>query len=279
MNDYCYKYEVLKSRTPIFPIIDCVYVIIMNSSKYEQRIRDQLEKYPLGSKIVLQWNSGFRKCKKKLIRQDTIADIVDSNLTIFANAIQNNYKRILVLEEDFIINSKLGDKEVIYDINSFITVHEPEALLLGSVLWRTGKQIDNFKEVEIKLGTHAIIYNHVGISKLYKLIIDKINLPIDIDILTNQNLKMYSYKIPLIIQVYYITENQSNWGIHITDKKKRERSVKSYKWFLRVLGFSNEKKIWDAYNFNYKVHFDSRFILFQLILNFTSYYIDKYGNR
>lgn len=279
MNDYCYTYEVLKSGSPMFPMIDCVYVMIMNNSKYEERVRDQLAKYPLGQRILLQKNSGFKRCQKSIARQDTIADLVDSNYTFLTNAIQNNYKRILVLEEDFIISPKLGEKDVIRDIQSFLTVHEPEALLMGSVLWRTGAMVENFKEVEIKLGTHAIIYNHVGIQKLYDLITQKMNTAIDIDILTNDYLKMYSYKLPLIIQVYGGTENQQNWGIHIPDKKKRERSVKMYLWLLGTLGFSDEKKIWDAYDLNYKVHFDGKFVILQLILNFISYYSNKYGNK
>ena len=279
MNDYCYTYEVLKSGRPMFPMIDCVYVMIMNNSKYEERVRDQLAKYPLGQRILLQKNSGFKRCQKSIARQDTIADLVDSNYTFLTNAIQNNYKRILVLEEDFIISPKLGDKDVIRDIQSFLTVHEPEALLMGSVLWRTGAMVENFKEVEIKLGTHAIIYNHVGIQKLYDLITRKMNTAIDIDILTNDYLKMYSYKLPLIIQVFGGTENQQNWGIHIPNKKKRERSVKMYLWLLGTLGFSDEKKIWDAYDLNYKVHFDGKFAILQIILNFISYYSNKYGNK
>lgn len=279
MNDYCYTYEVLKSGRPIFQMIDCVYVMIMNNSKYEARVRDQLAKYPLGQRILLQKNAGFKRCSKSIARQDTIADLVDSNYTFLINAIQNNYRRILVLEEDFIISPKLADKDVIRDIQSFLTVNEPEALLLGSVLWRTGAIVENFKEVEIKLGTHAIIYNNVGIQKLYDLITRKMNMAIDIDILTNDYLKMYSYKLPLIIQVFGGTENQQNWGIHIPDKKKRERSVKMYLWLLGTLGFSNEKKIWDAYDLNYKVHFDGKFVILQLILNFISYYSNKYGNK
>jgi hypothetical protein len=183
------------------------------------------------------------------------------------------------LEEDFIISPKLGDKDVIRDIQSFLTVHDPEALLLGSVLWRTGAMVDNFKEVELKLGAHAIIYNHVGIQKLYDLITKKMNMVIDVDILTNHYLKMYSYKLPLIIQVYGGTENQKNWGIHFPDKKKRERTVKMYLWLLRTLGFSDEKRVWDAYDLNYKIHFDVKFIVFKLIINFISYYSNEYGNN
>ena len=278
MNDYCYTYEVLKSGRPMFPMIDCVYVIIMNNSKYEGRVRDQLAKYPLGQRILLQKNAGFKRCSKSIARQDTIADLVDSNYTFLTNAIQNNYRRILVLEEDFIISPKLGDKDVMRDIQSFLTVHDPEALLMGSVLWRTGAMLENFKEVQLKLGTHAIIYNHVGIQKLYDLITKKMNMVIDVDILTNHYLKMYCYKLPLIIQVYGGTENQKNWGIHIPDKKKRERTVKIYLWLLGKLGFSDEKKIWDAYDLNYKVHFDSKFVVLRLILNFIGYYSNNYVN-
>ena len=279
MNDYCYTYEVLKSGRPMFPMIDCVYVIIMNNSKYEARVREQLAKYPLGPRILLQKNAGFKRCRKSIPQQNTIADLVDSNYTFLTNAIQNNYRRILVLEEDFIISPKLGDKDVIRDIQSFLTVHEPEVLLLGSILWRTGAQISNFKEVEVKLGTHAIIYNHVGIQKLYDLITRKMNTIIDIDILMNHYLKMYCYKLPLIIQIYGGTENQKNWGIHIPDKKKRELTVKMYLWLLRTLGFSHQDTIWDAHHLNYKIHFDEKFVVLKLILNFIGYYSNNYANK
>lgn len=113
---------------------------------------------------------------------------------------------------------------------------------MGSVLWRTGAMVENFKEVEIKLGTHAIIYNHVGIQKLYDLLTRKMNSAIDVDILTNNYLKMYSYKLPLIIQVYGGTENRHNWGIHIRDKKRGSAQLKCICGFWEFWGSAMRKR-------------------------------------
>jgi len=259
MNDYCYRHEIINNYDSIFQFIDCTYVIIMNSSKYEKRVRTQLKRYPLSKKIILQWNSGYKNCKKDLALQSSVTDLTDSFTNVLQNALQNNYKNILVLEEDFIISPQIEDEDIVSDISIFFKKYQPDIILLGSVLWKTSKIIeDKFAKVDVKLGTHAIILNKVALQEIYnKLYFKKNNEIIDIDILTNNIKNKYAYKIPLITQVFSGTENRKNWGLHLGNNNKT--SVNFYIWFIKSLGFTDEKTFQKAYEINYKVHFDKRY--------------------
>lgn len=270
MNNLCYRYEKLSNNSSLFPIIDCSYVLIMNGSKFESRVRRQLKEYPLSIKMILQWNSGFKKCEKRLARQFTVSDLTDCYATVFHNALENGYNYIIILEEDFMIDERIRDNEVREDINRFILGNNPEMICLGSVIWKSEKCEDNnFRRLKIKQGTHAVIMNRKIIEYLYRKIND--NEIYDMDILTNKDCeRMYGYKYPLIKQVFSITENQENWGSNIKSEWKRKILLCSFLFLLRLLGFNSEKSINNAYNINYKIHFDDRLIIIKLISNYLS---------
>jgi len=275
MNDLCYNYEKIKNfNEPIFKSVDSCYVIILNNSKYEDRVRNQLKEYCLCKNMLLQWNKGFKNCTKIIPRQITISDLTDSFLTILHNAIINDYNNILILEEDFIINKRIREEKVKNDLNNFIINYNPDILLLGSILWESTGNYNGFVKVGIKTGTHAIIINRETINKLYYQIKNSEDVT-DIDILTNNLKNKFAYKIPVIIQVFSSTENQKNWGEGlIKNNLKRKISVFLFLIILRIIGFDDVNRIDNAYQLNYNYHFKNS----ESVKKITNYFNNKIYN-
>jgi len=231
----------------------------MVGSKYEERVRRQLEDYPFTRNIYLQWNYGFKNCSKHLAKQKTDSDLSDAYMIAFNDAIQHNYERILILEDDFVVNGITDkDRKNIYD---FLEIYNPEILTLGSLILKSYDKYylnNNFLQIYKKNGTHAIIYNKDTINKLY---IKLFNEKIDIDNLTNKLYKIYSYKLPLIIQLFPKTENRSNWPF----KNKFEQLFSNF--IIWILGLDNEKRYKNTYKFIHDIHFNKNYKILKKILN------------
>lgn len=272
VNDLCYNYEKIRSTNSLFPIVECTYVLIMNSSKYEKRVREQLKKYPISSNILLQWNKGYKKCNKKLEDYYTSVDLTDATLTVLENAIRNNYNYICILEEDFIIRPEIVNH--CQEINKFIEFNNTNLFLLGSILLCVDKKEGNFMKVSYKQGTHAIIINRETIHKYRKEIL--VNRLRDIDILTNKYIdNKYCYKKPLIIQVLDATENQSNWGKNeIKNPVLRILMLFIYNIILDFVGFKDSAKIIESYEKNNKMFYEENII--SRLIGSGAKFINKY---
>lgn len=263
INNQCYRHERISTHNKhdnqiIFPNVDMTYVLIMVGSKHEERVRRQLEDYPFTRNIYVQWNYGFKNCNKHLAKQKTDSDLSDAYTIAFSHAIQHNYDRILILEDDFVVNGITNvDRKNIYD---FLDIYNPEILTLGSILIKSSDKYylnNNFLQIYVKYGTHAMIYNKNTINKLYvNLYSDKTN----IDDLTNKLCKIYSYKLYLIIQLFPKTENRSNWH-----SNKFQQLLSNF--LIWILGLDNEKRYKNAYKLIHNIHFNKNYKILKKILN------------
>ena len=145
INNQCYRHEIISTHNKydnqiIFPNVDMTYVLIMVGSKHEERVRRQLEEYPFTRNIYLQWNYGFKNCNKHLAKQKTDSDLSDAYMIAFSHAIQHNYERILILEDDFVVNG-ISDIDIknIYALSKFF-----EETDVDIVLNMAGKKYDVF---------------------------------------------------------------------------------------------------------------------------------------
>lgn len=263
INNQCYRYEIISTHNKydnqiIFPNVDMTYVLIMFGSKHEKRVRKQLDNYPFTRNIYLQWNYGFKNCNKHLPKKDTVMDLSDAYKIAFSHAIQHNYDRILILEDDFVVNGISNiDKKNIYD---FLEIYNPDVLTIGTVILKSYDKYylnNNFLQIKDKMGTHAIIYNK---NVFYKIYLELYNERIDIDYITNKLFKIYSYKLPLIIQSFPKTENRLNW--YFTPFQRLINDI-----FIWILGLDNEKRYKNAYKLIYNIHFNNNYKIIKKISN------------
>jgi hypothetical protein len=165
--------------------------------------------FPLKSIVTVVHNQGFKNCKKKLPMQIPICDLKDVFLYICMDAIQKKFNRILVLEDDFqVLTSEIRHFQ---SVQQFVQKHDPDVYNLGPVPNITYYPPILTHNRSLYFGTtHAIIYSHRYLqwvterAALYPLThIDQL--------FNNCNTSKYAYYIPLIGQVFEMTENRQYW--------------------------------------------------------------------
>jgi len=179
----------------------------------------------------------------------------------FNDAIQHNYNRILIFEDDFVVNN-ITDKDI-KNVNDFLEIYNPEILTLGSILMSTSDKYflnNNFLQVYNKAGNHAMIYNN---SVFYKIYLQLYTKTVSIDTITNKVDNIYSYKLPLIIQLVSKTENSKTWC-----SSKFVSFLCSF--MIWIFGLDNEKRYKNAYKFIHDIHFNKNYRIFKKIMNSMS---------
>ena len=223
MNINCYYFKNISYDCGLFDsFVDMTYVLIMENSKREENMYKELNFFKPTSRVKIQYNAGFKKCKKKLYQQKTNWDLMDATYNIMIDAKKNGYKNILILEEDFIVNNKQFTETNITNIKDYITNNDIDIYLFGNFVPSINITLNShLKCLHRKLpcgGTQGYITTDCGIKKFielyesedYDLIKNKSDNG-DIDWLYNDEyFKTYYYKIPLIIQPMEETENLSN---------------------------------------------------------------------
>ena len=104
MNKNSYRYEMIESNEGMFDnYIDIVYILTMENSNRREKYMNQINTYTPHKKILIQHNKGFKKCKKQLYKQTSLYDLNDAFYHAFLNAKENNYKNIIIFEDDFFL--------------------------------------------------------------------------------------------------------------------------------------------------------------------------------
>ena len=123
----CYRKELITNDKGSYDgIIDMIYVLTMEKSKKRhQSIYSQLNKFKLTKNAKIMFNKGYKTCKKiscnKYECQQVKTpphDITHAMNEIYKDAIDNNYKTILILEDDFIVSERINNNQVIMDIKN-----------------------------------------------------------------------------------------------------------------------------------------------------------------
>ena len=224
MKNICYNFKNLSFNSGLFDsFIDITYILIMENSKREKNMYKELNLFKPTSKVKIQYNKGFKKCKKNLYKQQTNWDLMDATYNVMLDAKNNDYKNILILEEDFIVNNKEINKlKNITNIQNFIKNNKKvDIYLLGNFIPSINITLNtHLKCSHCKIpcgGTQGYIATNIGIKKFinlydsenYKLLKNMSNNG-DIDWMFNDNyFKTYYYNKPLIIQPLEETENLS----------------------------------------------------------------------
>jgi len=247
-NSKCYHFKLLtisKPKSGLFDnCIDMAYLLTMTNSKRTDAYLKQLYEHIPVSRIKIQYNKGFRNCKKILTKKEVKYDLTDAVRNVFFDAVKNKYNSILVLEDDFFMDKKLYDKTDTDEICRFINKNKPHVYNLGPAFHFSFPIEKNHLASIYFTTSHMCIYN---LEYMLDFIINYKDIS-DCDQFWNiPKYKKFCYKKPIGFQIYDETENRSGWSSDFADWNllngiKRYDLHKSHKNYTTVFntctGFS-----------------------------------------
>lgn len=207
----CYRFEKLEYKSGFLDdCVDATYIIHLEGNGRLPHIHDQLQKFHPSATVYISINPGFKNCEKNLPEATPPHDLIHAFLSVFKHAEQNGYNNILVLEDDFIFDDAILEKDNTDSICKFMQGRTKEAFLysLGCLPYIQVPISYRHRTAVVKGGTHACIYTKSIREQLMLTSIKEIS---DWDIYTNRSVKQYMYYIPLCYQLFSDTENSKHW--------------------------------------------------------------------
>ena len=121
MNN-CYKIKPKHNINGLFDSsIDATYIIYLEGNiKRLKNIEEQLNNISPTKKIHILINKGWKNCNKKKYITNTAKDLVDCNMYILKHAKRQKYDNILILEDDYLFDNNIKNKNIIKDIDNFL---------------------------------------------------------------------------------------------------------------------------------------------------------------
>lgn len=199
----------------MFENVDATYILHLEGNGRLDHIHDQLKTYHPTKKVYIVYNKGYKKCAKDLHIQSSGYDITHANITVFEHAQQ--YKHVLILEDDFIFAKEVADHTK--HVDTFLKRDTSFVYQLGSNPM-IALPIDMYHYRVIGLLGHANIYSS---SCREQLIHDFNHGKIigsngGIDSYLFKTLPIYMYHKPLCYQTFPMTENRKkSWSGIIPD--------------------------------------------------------------
>jgi hypothetical protein len=212
MNQHSYRYELITNKKGMFDkYIDMVYVITMEDSPRREHYMNQINKYIPHKNITIQHNKGFKNTDKKLWEKNTIGDINDAYYYVFLNVLQNNYKNIIIFEDDFFFDDTIN-QYIVDDIGKFITNTPYHLYNLGRLFHISAPNLLSPAHIKsyFSYTAHAVIYNrdyaYYFIKKYEKGIYQQPDISWN-----DLSVIKYAYYKPLCFQLFKKTDNRDNW--------------------------------------------------------------------
>lgn len=213
MSDCYYTKSYTIDKGNYDGVIECTYVLLMENSKREEQILRQIEDAKITSKVVIQYNRGYKKCEKNLRVNKPNYDLEDALKNVFKHALNQGYSRIIVLEDDCQFDERIRDPIVVNDLRTFLDRRDPQIYNLGTPISITSPFDILFHERNQRLlyttCTHAVIYN----KKYMDNAIHRKFMLGHTDFEHNRTWSKYTYTYPLAYQIFEDTENKKEgWG-------------------------------------------------------------------
>jgi hypothetical protein len=252
----CYRYKVInRTKTPILKNVDVLLVLTMEDN---YRFNEDPFLLKLAKKTIIQYNKGFKKGGKPESIKSSCHDIVHANYTAFKYL--KKYKNVIILEDDALVIN--NDIKFYNEIDSFIKDEKFDCFSFCSLGLFSKYNNNFFKLRKNKICTfgaaQAIIYSREARTMLIKKIIDNDfgNGHMDgyyINSLDN----IFTYKYPLIAQIFPATENRKEWVFF-------DGSFPVYILilFIKILKLDTHPHAWNLVYFFYR----NIFLLLVLIL-------------
>jgi hypothetical protein len=213
MDNLGYKLKEYNFNDPIFNSIDATYIIHLEGNGRLDHIEQQLKYYHPSKTVYILFNKGFKKCEKSKYINKPPIDLIDAFFQCFKDANNKNYENILILEDDFIFDKEILNRQHPNKIDNFI--HEKNKkkeiyiYYIGTITYLQSAFGDYHNRLIFSTGTQSCIYSKGFINYLLNNVKQEtIN---DWDIYINFNYIRYKYYIPLCYQTFPETENLKYW--------------------------------------------------------------------
>lgn len=274
----CYKYDLIKfDKGSLDNIIDAIYVLLLEGSDRTTSVYEQINELKLCKKCYIQINKGYKKCKKKLRKQNSTFDLLHANYTCFKHANKKNFNRILVLEDDFLFSSYIKNSQIIKKIDLFLKNNKCNVYSFGNLIGNRNI-ISRHCIMELVGGAHAMI-----ISKYVRdtFIEDYYENDIQMDYYYNKFKHKYTYIFPLCYQKFRDTENKKIWNNWFYDISIKLLLLDKYPYIgfnilniLNIFLFTRFYHLFSLYRSNL-FHIISNFIISKLTKFDINLYIDS----
>jgi hypothetical protein len=213
MNNICYSIKEYRFNDPIFNNVNATYIIHLEGNGRLNNIIEQLKYYHPSKIVYIIFNKGFKKCNKDKYINIPPLDLIDAFFQCFKHANNNNYENILILEDDFIFDKKILDKNNSNKIDNFLYKMSKTKQIyiyhIGAItlLQSAFKQYHN--RLYLSAGAHSCIYPKKFINHLLNNVRkDRIK---DWDFYLNFNYIRYKYYKSLCYQTFPETDNSKYW--------------------------------------------------------------------
>jgi hypothetical protein len=210
----CYSYKVINNcETPILKNVDVVLILAMEDST---RFKEDPFILNLTKQTIIQYNKGFKKCNKPSTIISSKQDIVHAYYTAFEYL--KEYNNVIILEDDaFAVNKDL----LVYEkIDAFIATTDFDIFTFGSFGLTSKYSKDFFKFDKSPFNLSKLTYicsqaNIYSYNARTKLIEDISSTNFNRGQMDSEYLayldKVFTYKYPLIVQLFPQTENMKLW--------------------------------------------------------------------
>ena len=190
--------------------IDCTYVLIMEGSPREEHIREQVARGGITSRVVYQYNKGYKNCHKNLRVQKPNYDLEHALKNACKDALDKGYERILVIEDDCEFDDRIRNPMIIDDLCGFLKSKNPDVYTLGSFLPVVNPfTFSNHQRLILNFSSHAVVYNR----RYMEWLINNDCMLGHVDFETNRHWSKFTYKLPLAYQKVVETDNtRESWN-------------------------------------------------------------------
>lgn len=206
----CYYYKIInETKEPLLKNVDVVLILTMEGSN---RFKEDPFLLNLTKKTIIQYNKGYKNCKKPDTIKNSANDIIHAYYTAFEYL--KEYNNVVVLEDDAIVINK--DLIVYEKIDNFIKNENFNIFTFGSQGLFSKYNNDFYKIFSGYSCSQANIYSKESRKLLINNIIETNfkNGQMDSGYISKLN-NIYTYKYPLVVQLFPETENMKNWGPYL----------------------------------------------------------------
>jgi hypothetical protein len=207
----CYNFYKINNNNGIFDSsVDATYIINLENNGRIDDINNELKKIQPTKTVYIVFNKGYKKCKKADYINTPPLDLVDAFINVFKHAEQQNYNNILILEDDFMFNDKIMNKDIITVNKNINNIKKKEFIYFFGCLPLIQYPISlNNYSLLTSIGTHSIVYSKEFRKKTLKIDQQKIK---DWDYyIGNCHVQKYNFYKPIYFQLFPNTENSKYW--------------------------------------------------------------------